>query len=80
MSLTEKFKLRTRDITNNKCNSVFGEKVSMDRLIVMDVVSGIADNCKKFAELLAVCRKNIYHCIYVFNNAKESNLKDFITN
>ena len=52
----------------------------MDLLIVMDVVSGIADNCKKFAELLAVCRKNIYHCIYVFNNAKESNLKDFITN
>ena len=27
VSLLEKFKLRTRDITNNKNNSVFGEKI-----------------------------------------------------
>ena len=39
----------------------------MDRLIVMDDVLGIADNCKKFAEFLTVCRKYRYHCIYVFH-------------
>ena len=44
VSLIEKFKLRTRDITNNESNSVFGEKISMDRLLVMDDVSCIADN------------------------------------
>ena len=38
----------------------------MNRLIVMDDVSGIADNCKKFAELLKVYRKYRYHCIYLF--------------
>ena len=29
VSLLEKFKLRTRDITNNKNNSVFGEKIPL---------------------------------------------------
>ena len=67
VSLIEKFKLRTRDITNNENNSVFGEKISLDRLIVMDVVSGIADNCKQFAEFLTVCRKYRYNCIYAFH-------------
>ena len=38
----------------------------MNRLIVMDDVSGIADNCKKFAEFLKVYRKYRYHCIYLF--------------
>ena len=39
VSLTEKIKLRTRVITNNESNSVFREKILMDRLIVMDNVS-----------------------------------------
>ena len=67
VSLIEKYKLRTRDITNNESNSLFGEKISMDCLIVMDDVSGIADNCKTFAKFLTVCRKYRYHCIYVFH-------------
>ena len=67
VSLIEKFKLRTRDITNNESNSVFGEKISMGRLIVMDDVLGIAGNCKKNAEFLTVCRKYRYHCIFVFH-------------
>ena len=67
VSLIEKFKLKTGDITNNKSNSVFGEKISLDRLIVIDNVSGIADNCKKFTEFLTVCRKYRHHCIYVFH-------------
>ena len=68
--MIEKFELRTRDITNNKCNSGFGEKISMDRLIVMDDVSSIVDNCKKFAEFLTVCRKYRYHFTYVFHIIK----------
>ena len=67
VSLLEKFKLRTRDITNNKNNSVFGEKIPMVWLIVMDNFSGIADNCKKFSGFSTVCRKYRYHWIYVFH-------------
>ena len=67
VSLIEKFKLRTRDLVNNENNSVFGEKILMDRLIVMDNILGIADNCKKIAEFSTVCRKYRYHCIYVFH-------------
>ena len=67
VSLMEKFKLRTRVITNNESNSVFGEKNSVDCLIVMDDVLDIADNCKKIAEFLTVSRKYRYHCIYVFH-------------
>ena len=39
----------------------------MDRLIVIDDVSDIVDNCKKFAEVLSVCRKYRYNCIYVIH-------------
>ena len=46
VDLIEKFKLRTSDLIDNINDSVFGEKISMDRLIVMDDVSGVADNCK----------------------------------
>ena len=67
VSLIEKFKLRTTDIRNNESNSFFGKKISMDCVIVMDYVSGIADNFKKFAEFLTVCRKYRYLCIYVFH-------------
>ena len=73
VSLIEKLKLRTRDITNNESNFAFGEKVSMDCLIVMDDVWGIADNCKKFAEFLTVCRKYRYHCNYVFHKIMPEN-------
>ena len=67
VSLIRKYRFRTRDITNNENNSAFGEKISMDCLIVMDNVLGMADNYKKFAEFLTVCRKYRYHCIYVFH-------------
>ena len=65
--LIEKFKLRTSDLIDNINDSVFGEKSSRDRLIVIDNVTGVADNCKKFAEFFTVCRKYKYHCIYVFH-------------
>ena len=67
VDLIDKFKLRTSDLLENINESVFGKKISMDRLIVMDDVSGVAENCKKFAEFLTVCRKYKYHSIYVFD-------------
>ena len=50
-SLIETLKLRTRDIVddNDVVNSLFGENKKMDRLIVMDDISGVADISKKFA-------------------------------
>ena len=39
----------------------------MDRLIVMDDFSGVADISKKFANFLTVSRKFGYHCVYVFH-------------
>ena len=65
--LIEKFKLTTRDVVTNETNSDLGEKNSMDRFIVMDDVSGIADTNKIFAECLTVCRKYRYRCIYAFH-------------
>ena len=47
-------------------DSVFCEKISMDHLIVMDDVSCVTDNYKKFADFLVVSRKYKYHCIYIF--------------
>ena len=38
----------------------------MDRLIVMDDFSGVADISKKFANFLTNSRKFGYHCVYVF--------------
>ena len=67
MLLIETFNFRTKDTTNNESKSVPGEKFPMDHLIVMDDLSGIADNCKKFSDFLTVCGKYRYHCIYVFH-------------
>ena len=75
VSLIQQFKLRNIDTTNNENVSVFAEKIFMDHLIVMDNVSGIADNCKHFAEFLTVCRKYRYRGVYVFHiTAPESQI------
>ena len=39
----------------------------MDRLIIMDDVSGIADVSKNFSNFLTVSRKFGYNCVYVFH-------------
>ena len=39
----------------------------MDRLIVMNNVSGLADSCKEFVDFLTITRKCRYHCVYVFH-------------
>ena len=66
VNLIEKFKLRTSDLIDNINDSVLGEKILMDRLIVMDDASGVADNCKKFAEFLRISRKYSI-IIYMFS-------------
>ena len=55
-SLIETFKLRSQEnITdNNNVNNSFGESQKLDRLIIMDDVSGVADVSKKFANFLTV--------------------------
>ena len=68
-SLIETFKLWSREETDDKnvIKNYFGENRKLDRLIVMDDVSGVADVSKKFANFLTVSRKFGYHCIYVFH-------------
>ena len=69
-SLIETFKLwSSHDETDDKNinNTLFGENDKIDRLIVMDNVSGVADVSKKFANFLTVSRKFGYHCIYVIH-------------
>ena len=60
-SLLETFKLRTRDLIDdqgvNLNNSLFGENKKMDRLIVMDDVSSVADISRNFANFLTISRK-----------------------
>ena len=55
------------DEDNDIVNSGFGEKTNRDRLIVMDDVSGLADESKKFASFLTVARKFNYTCVYIFH-------------
>ena len=52
---------------NNVTSSVFGETKNRDRLIVLDDVSGLADNSNKFANFLTVARKYKYNCVYIFH-------------
>ena len=68
-SLLETFKLQYREETsdNDNVNNSFGENKKLDRLIIMDNVSGNADVSKKFANFLTVSRKFGYNCVYVFH-------------
>ena len=67
-SLIETFKLRSQDDITDTINvNSFGENKKMDRLIIMDDVSGVADVSKKFANFLTVSRKFGYNCVYVFH-------------
>ena len=45
----------------------------MNRLIVLDDVSGVADLSKKFANFLTVSRKFGYNFVYVFHLIMPSN-------
>ena len=68
-SLIETFKLRSREKSNDNdnVNNSFGENKNLDRRIVMDDVSGVADTSKKFANFLTVSRKFGYNYVYFFH-------------
>ena len=71
--LLEEFKQKSRseeEISEKHSGSknIFGEKSNRDRLIVLDDVSGLADESKKFARFLVVLRKYSYNCVYIFHS------------
>ena len=47
--------------------NVLEENIVLDRLIVMDGVSGLADRSEKFSNFLTVSRKFGLTCVYVFH-------------
>ena len=47
--------------------NIFGENKKLDKLIVMDNVSGLADKSNDFASFLTVSRKFCYICLYIFH-------------
>ena len=71
--LLEEFKQKSRseeEATSDSqsaknVNNVFGVKSNRDRLIVMDEVSGLADESKKFASFLRVGCKYSYNCVHL---------------
>ena len=73
--LLEYFKTKTKssEIENDVSEEAniedinYGEKNMRRRLIIMDDVSGLADNSIKFANFLTVARKFGYHCLYIFH-------------
>ena len=44
-----------------------GERTQINKLIVMDDVSGLADRCEDFSNFLTVSRKYGFSCVYVFH-------------
>ena len=46
---------------------IFGENKKFDKLIVMDNVSGLADNLNDFANYLTVSQNFRYVCLYIFH-------------
>ena len=74
--LLEEFKARSNTAKNrandtyspeNIVNNGFGEETKRDRLTVMDDVSGLADEYKKFAKFLTIACKFSYTCVYIFH-------------
>ena len=75
-ALIDNFKLKAQennDEDNVNLSNSFGEIKKMDRLIVLDDVSGVADLSKKFTNFLTVSRKYGYNCVYVFHVIIPSN-------
>ena len=56
-----------RQDKSNFNDNLMGENILMDRLIVMDDVSGLADKSENFANFLTVSRKFGFPCIYIFH-------------
>ena len=52
----------------------FRERITLDQLIVMDDVFGLADKSKSFANSITVARKFNYTCLYIFHVIFPENL------
>ena len=61
--LLEIYRQKKADYTEND----LGENMSLDKLIVMEHVSGLADRLKEFVNFLTVSRKYGLTCVYIFN-------------
>ena len=68
----EDFNFLISDFTQKKSsytgkNNVLGENLMVNKLIVMDDVSGLADKSEDFSNFLTVSRKYGFSCVYVFH-------------
>ena len=45
-----------------------GENLQVNKLIIMDDVSGLADKSQEFSNFLMVSRKYRFSCLYVFHS------------
>ena len=61
--LLEMCRLRKAEYIENE----LGENMVLDKLIVMDDVSGLADKSNEFANFLTVSRKYGVTCVYIFH-------------
>ena len=61
--LLEIYKRKKSDCNEN----CLGENTILDRVIVMDDVSGLADKSEEFANFLTVSRKYGLACVYIFH-------------
>ena len=61
--LIEVYKRRKSEYVENN----LGEKMILDKLIVMDNISGLADRSEKFANFFTVSRKYRIKCVYIFH-------------
>ena len=59
--------LKDNKVVNTENDADIGESYVLDRLIVMDDVSGLTDKSMEFSSFLTVSRKYRYSCIYNFH-------------
>ena len=66
----DNFNYLVENFTHEKSDYVdseLGETLKINKLIVMDDVSGLADRSNKFSDFLMVSRKYGFSCLYVFH-------------
>ena len=64
------FNYLVENFTQDKCeyvNNELGENLLVNKLIIMDDVSGLADKSQEFSNFLTVSRKYGFSCLYVFH-------------
>ena len=65
--LIEDFKLKTIEDIDSINETEYDEDKKIQRLIVMDDVSGLADRSNTLDNFLTVTKKFGYHCVYIFH-------------